>query len=440
MKPIRDILADQKGAYFLMSAIVLGAMVGFAALGVEIGRWYAIQAEISKSIDGAAFAGAKNVSNLKFPTDEDLEAFVLEVAQANFPPGLLDTDTPVFDPDVDADGKVTVIGNVHSMNHLTTIFETGTQMTALGATGAAKLRKAEVALVLDVSGSMAGAPIADLQSGADTFVNNFQSFQKDHKFALISFASGVQTPVPLSNDFVYDMTNEIAALNAGGGTNTEDALGQAVNLPWEPGQLALPVNERTRQVVILFSDGNPTGFRAQFKYNGGDLDAVALLSGGNPPTTVYDRLAKHDEQVNYFTSFANVTGDGKTTASTICQVYGSKVSTTKWYIFDDPTYGINAPGSPIGGYSDPYCNNSISPTGDLLDYTNWLVKQMAIDHAAELKAMGIVVYTIGLGDVDQGFLETLATDTAHAYFANDPSEIEGIFQAIANELKLILVS
>ena len=106
MKSIRHILTDQKGAYFLVSAVVLGVMVGFAALGVEIGRWYSIQAEINKSIDGAAFAGAKNVSNPKFATDADLEAFVLEVAQANFPPGLLDTDTPVFVANKDGNGKV----------------------------------------------------------------------------------------------------------------------------------------------------------------------------------------------------------------------------------------------------------------------------------------------------------------------------------------------
>ena len=179
MKPNRQVLANQNGAYLLMSAIVLGAMVGFAALGVEIGRWYGIQAEISKSIDGAAFAGAKNVSNPKFPTDAELEAFVLEVANANFPPGLLDTDTPVFTADLDAEGKVTVNGNVHSMNHMTTVFDTGTAMTNLGAAGSAKLRKAEVAMVLDVSGSMnTGNAIDDLRTGADTFVNNFQAFQK----------------------------------------------------------------------------------------------------------------------------------------------------------------------------------------------------------------------------------------------------------------------
>ena len=65
---------------------------------------------------------------------------------------------------------------------------------------------------------------------------------------------------------------------------------------------------------------------------------------------------------------------------------------------------------------------------------------MAIDHATELKTFGIEIYTIGLGDIDQGFLTTLATDAGHAFFANDSSELEGIFQEIANKLKLILVS
>ena len=40
MKNLGSKIDNQKGAYFLMSAIVLSIMVGFAALGVEIGRWY----------------------------------------------------------------------------------------------------------------------------------------------------------------------------------------------------------------------------------------------------------------------------------------------------------------------------------------------------------------------------------------------------------------
>lgn len=441
MKSLRHILANEKGGYFLISAIVLSVLVGFAAMGVEVGRWYAIQAEISKSIDGAAFAGAKNVSNPLFsdtngdPDPALLEAFVEQVAQANFPPSMLGTDTPVFNAVLDAEGKVTVNGTVNSMNDLTTTLEAGTATTALGAVGSAKLRKAEVALVLDVSGSMNdGDAISDLRDGATLFVNNFQSFQKDHKFALLSFATGVQTPFPLDTDFVFDMTNAISGLNANGGTNTEDALGQTVNLPWEPGQLALPVNERTRQVVILFSDGNPSGFRSTFKTGGVDnIDSVGLqFSNG----TVASVLGDPADQHTTFGSNVSRTGDGKTSGSACGQN-----DTTKWYILDDPTYGINAPGSPVAGtFSSPYCLMDPTVGGDFADWETWALRQMAIDHAAELKAQGIAVYTIGLGSIDQTFLETLATDLDHAKFANSSSELNAIFQEIANELKLILIS
>ena len=434
MKYFRHILADQKGAYFLMSALVLSVMVGFAALGVEIGRWYAIQAEVSKSIDGAAFAAAKNVANPLFPNPTALEAFAVQVAQANYPSSLLGSDTPVFTANLNAQGQVTVNGDVNSLNSLTTVFDTGTPTTALASVGSAQLRRAEIALVLDVSGSMAGAPLTDLQDGADLFVNNFQSFQKDHKFALLTFATGVQTPFPLDTDFVFDVTNQIAATVAAGGTNTEDALGQAVNLGWEPGQLAVPVNQRTQQVVILFSDGNPTGFRGQFKKNGADLDAVVLLHNGEPPANVWGQFGQHDVQVNYFGTLADKLGDGKS-SGTAC----SSGDTTEWKVFDDPKYGISQYGqSPMTGYSTPYCNGTEPP--GLVDYTIWVTRQMAIDHAAELKALGIIVYTIGYGAVDAGFMTTLATDPAHAFTAATSVDLTGIFQTIANELKLILVS
>ena len=79
------IIHNQQGTYLVISAIILSVMFGLSALGIEAGRWYAIQGELSKSIDGAAFAGAKNVNNPNI----DMQTFVEDVAEANFPPGLL---------------------------------------------------------------------------------------------------------------------------------------------------------------------------------------------------------------------------------------------------------------------------------------------------------------------------------------------------------------
>jgi len=423
-------LANQNGVYLLMSAIVLGTMVGFAALGVEIGRWYAIQAEISKASDAGAFAGAKNVSNPKFPTKADLEAFVLEVAHANFPPSLLDTDTPVFVADLDANGRVTVNGNVNSLNHMTTVFDTGTAKTAVGAAGSAKLRKAEIVMVLDVSGSMKhDDAIADLRDGAEHFVKSFEELERDHKMALITFAAGIQVLHPLEHNFSIDMTNEITDLKATGWTNTEDALDQAGDFSWAD-NTGLPKNEATRKIVILFSDGNPTAFRGSFMREDQVYDAVVPRSGEN--------LFRTDVQASLLNQGGgNIpfvpTGNGRKLAQSNCGTL-----TTKWAIFEDSTYGVDGTlNTSLSGRNHEECN---LPADLLTAYVDKVSREMALEHAQELKAQELEIFTIGLGDVDKDFLKTISSGTGYAFFANDPDELTGIFHEIANKIKLVLIS
>ncbi|WP_342349396.1 VWA domain-containing protein, partial [uncultured Nitrospira sp.] len=204
IKGLQNPLQNQQGAYILITGIAVVALFGFAALGIEVGRWYAIQGEMSKAIDGAAFAGAKNVNN---PNIADLHGFVEQVAQANFPPGLLGTDTPTFVVTDDGNGKITVQGATNSINSLSRVVQGSHGTTAIAADGSAKLRNAEIALVLDVSGSMAGSPISDLKDGAKSFVENFTDQQADNRFALITFASGVQKPFAMDHGYVSPMTS-----------------------------------------------------------------------------------------------------------------------------------------------------------------------------------------------------------------------------------------
>jgi hypothetical protein len=91
----------------------------------------------------------------------------------------------------------------------------------------------------------------------------------------------------------------------------------------------------------------------------------------------------------------------------------------------------------MSGYGTQQCN---IPGGPLAGYLTYLAKQMAIDNAAAIKTQGIEIYTIGLGDVDPAFLGTLSSGSAFAYYTPDSSELEGIFQQIANILKLVLIS
>ena len=182
--PIRN----QRGSYFAMSAIALLVMFGFAALGVEAARWYAVQGELAKSIDGAAFAGAANVNNPNIP---DINLFVEQVAQANFADGLLGTDTAQFVVTPDGLGKITVSGSTNALNTLAKGYNPAYDKTHVATAGSAKLRNAEIALVLDVSGSMSGNPLTNLKDGAKQFVQNFSDQENHSKFALLTYASGV---------------------------------------------------------------------------------------------------------------------------------------------------------------------------------------------------------------------------------------------------------
>jgi len=432
-KGLQNPLRNQHGAYILITGIALVALFGFAALGIEVGRWYAIQGEMSKAIDGAAFAGAKNVNN---PNIADLHGFVQEVAQANFPPGLLGTDVPAFLVSDDGNGKITVQGTTNSINSLAKVVEGNNSTTQIAAAGSAKLRNAEIVLVLDVSGSMGGSPISDLKDGATQFVENFEDQEADNKFALLTFASGVQTLFAMDHGYVSPMTSAISGLGASGGTNAEDALAQALALPWTD-QSGVPANERSKQVVIFFSDGNPTAFRGQFKYNNTIYDGVAALGG----STVWPNLQIPDQQFStYSVNKVHITGDGKTSGSTVCPNTTSGGVTnklnTRWDVLTDPTYGLSSYG-PISSFGAQDCN---IPQATLAGYLTYLATQMALDNATAIKGQGIEIYTIGLGAVDPVFLSNISSGPDFAYYTPNSSELAGIFQQIANILKLVLIS
>ena len=433
IKGIQNPLRNQHGAYILITTIALVALFGFAALGIEVGRWYAIQGEISKAIDGAAFAGAKNVNNPNIiAAAGSLEQFVQQVAQANFPPGLLGTDAPAFTVSNDGNGKIIVQGSTNSINTLSRALEGNHDTTQIAAAGSAKLRKAEIALVLDVSGSMAGSPLSDMKDGATQFVQNFADQEQDNKFALITFASGVLKPFDLNNNYVDPIETTVNGLNAVGGTNSEYALAQALALPWSD-QSGVPPNERTKQVVVFFSDGNPTAFGGQFTYNNVTYDGVAAVHTGND---VYRYLLKPNKQSETFPTgsidHVERTGDGKPSGSSACGALR-----VKWEVFSHPTYGLdNFPGTV--GIDPEQCN--ISHPNPLFNYHAWLNTQMAIDNAQVIKNNGIEIYTIGLGNVDTTFLESLSSGPDFAYYTTDSSELAGIFQQIANILKLVLIS
>ena len=116
----------------------------------------------------------------------------------------------------------------------------------------------DIALVLDRSGSMTGAPLASMKTGAKTFIDiiaeatggapSGQIGSGSH-IGIVSFANtAIQSTQMITS--VDTLKNAVDALNAGGSTNHADAFTKAIDL-FDP-------NSNNAKVIVMFTDGNTT--------------------------------------------------------------------------------------------------------------------------------------------------------------------------------------
>ena len=116
----------------------------------------------------------------------------------------------------------------------------------------------DIVLVLDRSGSMSGTPLANMKTGAKTFiriieeatdgVKNNQIGSGSH-IGIVSFATTATVDTPLITS-VDVLNNAVDSLVAGGSTNHGEAFSKAV-------QLFDPASPNAK-VIVMFTDGKTT--------------------------------------------------------------------------------------------------------------------------------------------------------------------------------------
>jgi len=461
-------IKDQRGAVLVIFGILLIMLIGFAALAIDVGRWYTVRSELSKSVDAAAIAGAKNISNPYLGVDGHLR-LAEEIGRQNFSAGYLMTPQSgagavTFNAEGLEDHKIRVAGTVNSPGNLAAVF--GIDQVPTASAGVARKNEVEIMLVLDRSGSM-GSPsskIADLKTAAKSFISYFEDTQDQDKMGLVSFATTVKVDVALGNNYVTAMTGKINAMNANGATNAEDSLAQAgdVSKGGLPDYSGVPGDKRVQQFVIFFSDGMPTALRDNFKYNNTNYDGVVYGQGSsghaNCLTTDYaymsvaNGLQKPTSSTtgDYITDTGSRTdvnpartGDGKSTATTTCRqctqydrrgncISWNGMLNTKWYLFES---GLGT----VPGYGTESCS---IPMNRLLPYFCNAARQLALNNAQTLKDRYVKIYVIGLGssnDIDEDYLKSLSSGDSFTYIAPTSGELKAIFNSIAKDIKLRLV-
>jgi hypothetical protein len=429
---MKRVLKNQSGAILITYALMLTALLGFVALGVEAGRWYLVRSELSKAVDAAAMSGAKNISN----PNVDPRTIAEEIGKENFPAGQLGTaaageGSVSFIPSF-VGTKFQVVGNVSAVSILAQVF--GIQQVPTSSLGVAQIKEVEIMMVLDKSNSMVSpspTPLTNLKAAALSFVSFFKETEAADKMGLITFNTTASVDHRLSTYFVNDMTAKINAITSPAGkmraTNAEEAIDRSDNQAAGgfTDQTGIPEDSRVQQYLIFFTDGNPTAFRDSFTYRGTVYDGVAYAGPGGvnicDGTGLSDPVTGDTLRPSGLPGGvpATPTGDGRATSSN-----------TKWLVFAE----YPAP--------SPYGPESNIPNNVLGNYLIDTAKKKAIKHATELKAKGIKIYAIGLGaDVDEPFLRDNIASAGPGFYENAPTpdKLEAIFNRIAKEIRLRLV-
>lgn len=109
----------------------------------------------------------------------------------------------------------------------------------------------DVVLVLDVSGSMAGNPLAETKKAASEFVNTI--LDENARIGLVAYDSSARMVSNFSGR-KQTLINAIESLGSGGGTNIDSAVQMAEKM--------LDESKAKKKIMVLMTDGQPTGGRS----------------------------------------------------------------------------------------------------------------------------------------------------------------------------------
>jgi Flp pilus assembly protein TadG len=294
-------LRSKKGQVLILFAFVLVVLLALVGFAIDLGMAYLVQVKLNASVDAAAIAAGRVVSQGASAISTEATNFF----QANYPAGLLgaNVQAPSTNAVHNADGSwsITVTATALSPTYFAKV--AGLRNFSVEANATSYVRTLDLILVMDCSGSI-GADLGALQSAAINFIKNFDV--STDRVGLIHFAGGAVTDVSITTARGFNTTtisNAINGFRATGATTSEEALRMA------KAQLdAIPATSQSSlRAIVLFTDGAPNGVAGTF-INGhtavtGDL--YSETSSGGAPYRMFS-INRQDNQMGSYNSIASL--------------------------------------------------------------------------------------------------------------------------------------
>lgn len=443
---LRRLRRDRSGDVAITFALMAVALCLFVGAGVDIGRWLHARQQTIAAMDAAVLAGGRelqlNSENLSGAIAA-AKQFYAENTKGRAP---LVSDSITFTT-ADNNTTFTASGNAYIATPLLS-FANITKLPLLDTSGTeyskSRLKAGgngegdvEIALMLDVTGSMAGSKIKDMRTAAtdlvDIAVATDQSQYKS-RLALIPFSEGVRLPSD-SNAAARGSPPSSISLTCGGG--------------WWGGSSTCTY-KRTKCVVERtgndkYTDVAPAAGNYVTTMYTDDGKCALSSSGELVPLTSDKTLLKN--------KIKDLT-DGGGTAGQIGTAWA-------WYVLSPNWNSVWSAGGQAGAYSTKLRKIAILMTdGEYnTDYDIHGVKTGSAGAGAaandsstnqaralcgEMKKKGITVYTVGfdLGG-NKTAIDTLnqcATDPGKFYNAADGEELKEAFRDIALKISQLYLT
>ena len=386
---------------FLLFALSLPVLIAFLGLGVDLGFAFVTRANLSKAVDAAALAAMRNVSQ----GQSQATAIAQSAFNTNYGSGIgRDLSPPVLNIAITTDANNNTVINVSATTSINTFFLrvlSGLKTLKITSNAQATRPKLIMSLVLDKSGSMNNNGGAQaLPPAVDNFLTYFDN--NNDLIADISFSSISSVDVKMGTNFLNPITKAVNKMAFGGATYSQGGLldGQS-----QINGVAVAAGANVVKVAVFFTDG-----WANTVQNTLNCPPSTLLNFGGcaPPEAAVGWCSGK--------SFMDPTnGNTRSCGATSfpSQMTGGSVSLTQTNIANDAMY-------------------------------------RAVQVANSMRAQGIAIYSIGLGDkISQAFLQQVANDPAsstfdpnepvgQAVFAATAADLQGVFQTIASEILLRL--
>jgi len=471
----------KRGIAVLMTAFALMIIIPIVGLGIDVGLLYLAKAKLSAACDAAALAAARCLNRGLTLADQESAAHDRAIAyfDANFPVGYMNSRSRTRDATVaETSYRLrTVTVTASTIQPLYFMGVLGFNQVTIGATGKANRRDVNLMIVLDRSGSMqTSGACTPMKDAARSFLTYFANGRD--RLGLITYSSGYYFAVAPTMNFYSTMDSTISSITCSGGTGAAAAVSEAYH------QIQTINEAGVLNMIVMFTDGVANGVYASYpvkkvtdtRYGDGSSsysNTGSLYS--MPPSTCKDGSGKSYPTAgwNPANKVAVMVGDTGTTGTSWGLYAPTMSSITAGDTASSDSNGCGFASSVNNRYrrdiayvpdTDLYGNNlkccyqtpnNFTSGG----YSGYIRPDRPIDIqkaagnacdnlAATVRAdttLAPVIYTIGLGTVDEVLLKRMSNDPAspiydstkqvgmYAY-APDATQLSAAFAKIASEI------